>query len=102
MPKVNVEIAESLPEPVEGQTYTITEAEIFTSQVRSYKGIRVSMEAQDGTTVVTALWTRDIAGEKSKLGTFISVLGNDTDKWIAKKIKFVSWRAGNRKIELVT
>jgi len=101
MPKVNVEIAESLPEPEEGKTYTIREAEVFTSQVRSYKGIRVSMVAEDNTEVVTALWTRDIAGEKSKLGTFISVLGNDTDKWISKKIKFVSWRPGNRKIEQV-
>lgn len=101
MPKIQVEIAESLPEPLEGHTYQITEAEPFTSQVRSYKGLRVTMLDEAGNTVVSALWTRDIAGEKSKLGSFIVALGNETDAWIGKKIKFVTWRLGDRKIEVV-
>lgn len=101
MPKINVEIAETLPEPKEGMIYTIAEAEPFTSQVRGYKGLRVAMTGQDGSTVVAALWTRDVAGEKSKLGSFITALGNDTDTWIGKKIKFTTWRQGDRKIEVV-
>ena len=101
MPKINVEIAEQLPEPIEGKTYTITETELFTSQVRGYKGLRVSMTAEDGTQVVAALWTRDIAGEKSKLGAFITALGNDTDNWIGKKVRVVTWRPGDRKIEVI-
>jgi len=102
MPKINVEIAEQLPEPVEGHTYTIGEPELFTSQVRGYKGLRVPMTEDDGTQVVAALWMRDVAGEKSKLGAFITALGGDTDTWTAKKVKIVSWRASNRVIQVVS
>jgi hypothetical protein len=101
MPKIDVEIAESLPEPLEGHTYTIGECELFTSQVRSYKGLRVDMTAEDGTKVVAALWTREIAGTKSKLGAFVAALGDDTDKWIGKKVKIVKWRSGDREIQVV-
>jgi hypothetical protein len=102
MPKIKVEIAESLPEPIEGHIYLITETELFTSPVRSYKGLRVSMkDVVDGTEVVAVLWMRDIAGEKSKLGSFVSVLGDESDSWVGKKIKFVTWRPGDRKIEVI-
>lgn len=102
MPKIKTEIAESLPEPIEGHIYQIIEAELFTSQVKSYKGIRVGMkDVADGSEVVSALWMRDIAGEKSKLGSFISTLGDNTDSWTGKKIKFVTWRPNDRKIEVL-
>lgn len=102
MPKLKVEIAEAMPEPIEGHIYTITEAELFTSQVRSYKGLRVSMkDVADGSEVVAALWMREIAGSKSKLGSFISVLGDESDAWIGKKVKFVTWRPNDRKIEVL-
>jgi len=102
MPKVKVEIAESLPEPIEAHIYVITEAELFTSQVRGYKGIRVSMkDVANGAEVVAALWMREVAGEKSKLGSFISTLGDNTDSWVGKKIKFVTWRPNDRKIEVL-
>ena len=102
MPKINVEIAESLPEPVEGHIYVIGEAELFTSAVRGYKGLRVPMvDVADKSEVVAALWMREVAGEKSKLGSFISVLGEDTDSWTNKKIQIVAWRQGNRKIGVI-
>lgn len=102
MVKVDVEIAESLPEPVEGHIYVIGEAELFTSQVRGYKGLRVPMtDVSDNSEVVAALWMREVAGEKSKLGAFISVLGEDTDAWRNRKIQVVAWRQGNRKIGVV-
>jgi len=101
MVKLKTEIAESQPEPKEGTIYTIGECELITTQVRSYKGLRVAMKAEDGTEVVTVLWMRDVAGEKSKLGSFISALGDDTDAWEGKKIRFVAWREGNRKIEVL-
>jgi len=103
MPKINVEIAEQLPEPLEGHIYQIHDPELFTSAVRSYKGLRVPLTDQtDQMEVIAVLWTRDIAGEKSKLGAFISVLGNDTDTWNGKKIKILKWRPGERQIEVVT
>jgi hypothetical protein len=101
MPKIDVELAEQLPEPAEGHTYTITAAELFTSQVRAYKGLRVNLKEEDGTEVVAPLWMRSIAGEKSKLGAFVKCLGDNTDSWLGKKIKFVAWRANNREINQV-
>jgi hypothetical protein len=102
MPEINVEIAETLPEPIEGHIYQITETELFTSQVRSYKGLRVSMKDDaDGTEVVSALWMREIAGSKSKLGSFVAALGKNSDAWVGKKIRFVTWRPNDRKIEAI-
>ena len=102
MPKINVEIAETLPEPLEGHIYTITETELFTSQVRGYKGLRVAMTDIEGDKpVVAALWMREIAGSKSKLGSFVAALGDDSDTWVGKKIKFVTWRPNDRKIEVI-
>ena len=102
MPKLKVEIAEAMPEPIEGHIYLMTETELFTSPVRGYKGLRVSMkDVADGAEVVTVLWMREIAGEKSKLGSFISVLGDESDAWVGKKVKFVTWRPNDRKIEVL-
>jgi hypothetical protein len=102
MPKIKVEIAESLPEPAEGHIYVIGEAELFTSQVRGYKGLRVPMvDVADNSEVVAALWMREVAGSMSKLGAFVSVLGEDTDSWTNKKIQIVAWRQGNRKIGVI-
>ena len=102
MPKLKVEIAESLPEPLENHIYVIGEAELFTSQVHGWKGLRVPMsDVADKSEVISALWMREVAGEKSKLGAFVSVLGEETDSWAGKKIQIVAWRQGNRKIGVV-
>ena len=102
MPEIPVEIAEQQPEPKENETYTIEEVEVFTSQVRAYKGIRVKMVDANNNVAVTAIWLRNVAGQKSKLGAFIKALGTNTDNWVHKKIKFVAWRDKNREIQLVT
>ena len=102
IPKVKVEIVESQPDVIEGHIYILGEAELFTSQVRGYKGLRVPMtDVADNSEVVASLWMREVAGEKSKIGAFISVLGEDTDAWTHKKIQVVAWRQGNRKIGVV-
>jgi hypothetical protein len=101
MPKIDTEIAEQLPEPLEGHIYKITAAELFTSQVKAYKGLRVNMEEANGTKVVAPLWMRSVAGERSKLGAFIKALGDTTEAWVGKNIKFKAWRQGNREIEVV-
>jgi len=102
MVKLKTEVAESLPEPLEGHIYTIGEADLFTSQVRGYKGLRVPMkDVKDDTEVIAVLWMREVAGENSKLGAFLSVLGDETDSWKGKKIQVVAWREKNRKIQLV-
>jgi hypothetical protein len=101
MVKLKTEIAELLPEPQEGKIYTISTCELFTSPVKGYKGLRVNMVAEDGAKVASSLWTRDIAGQKSKLGAFITVLGEETDAWEGRKIRFLAWRIENRKIEVL-
>ena len=100
--KLKTDTVDELPEAAEGQTYEITEVEEFTSQIRGYKGLRVSMKDKEGEEVVEALWLRDVAGSRSKLGSFIVVLGKDTDAWIGKSITFISWKPSNRVIQLAT
>jgi len=101
MPEIKTELVDELPKPTEGQIYTIMSVEVFTSPVRSYKGIRVAMTDRDNKAIGETLWTREVAGEKSKLGSFLKALGKETDAWIGKHIKFVAWSQGNRKIEVV-
>lgn len=101
MPELPTKVAEQFPEPLEGRTYTITGVEMFTSKVQSYKGLRVTMVDDPGNMVVAPLWLRDEAGQRSKLGAFITALGANTDNWINKKIKFLSWRPKDREIQVV-
>jgi hypothetical protein len=99
--KIGTQLAEELPKPQEGQTYTITKAEALTTQVRQFGGIRIELKARGGETLVEVLWMREVAGANSKLGSFITALGKDTDNWIGKKVKFVKWGERNRQIEVV-
>ena len=102
MPKINVEVAETQPEPQENHVYIIGECELFTSQIHGYKGLRVPMKDEaDQKEIVAALWMREVAGKQSKLGAFITVLGQDTDTWLGKKIMVKSWRPNLRKIEVL-
>lgn len=101
MPEINVKVVEQLPEPLEGQIYTIEEAQVITTSVRSYKGIRVTMTDTQNRKHGTMLWLREEPGSQSKIGAFASALGSNTDAWIGKKVQFVSWRQGNRKLQVV-
>lgn len=102
MVKLDVQTVEELPTPQEGRTYEITGAEEFQSQVRGYKGLRLTMKDSAGMEVVESLWLRSPVGAKSKLGSFITVLGKDTDNWKGKAITFIAWKASNRIIQLAT
>ena len=100
MPVLNVQTTDEIPAAEEGKVYTIKTADEFSSAVRSFKGLRVSLEDTKGDIAVEALWLRSPVGIKSKLGAFIHILGKDTKNWIGKRIRFVTWKPGNRKIEL--
>lgn len=101
MPEIDVEIAEQMPRPREGGIYRIEKVEIFTSALRGYKGIRVTMTDENDNLVVEPLWTREVASTHSKIGAFIAALGKNTDNWIGKKIKIIDWRPASRKIEVL-
>jgi len=102
VPKLNIQTTDEIPSAQEGKAYEITGADEFSSQVRSFKGLRVSLKDSKGETAVEALWMRSPVGPKSKIGCFIQLLGKNTDKWIGKRVRFVSWKAGNRVIALET
>ena len=100
MVKIETELVQPLPEPEEGKTYTIKNVEYVTTQRMGYKGYRVLLEDTEGNEAATMLWDREQAGINSKLGSFLVVLGSDTDEWIGKRITFISWRQRARKIQL--
>jgi len=91
MPKIDVKIAETKPEPYAGLVAKITNAEVIETQRQHFNGIRVSLVDKEGNEYATMLWLRDTVGQRSKLGAFITALGDDTDEWIGKWIRFVSW-----------
>ena len=101
MPELKSEIVETLPEPLEGKTYLVQKAEVFTSGVHSYKGVRVELQGEGGEMHGTVLWLRDVAGDKSKLGSFMKALGSNTDNWLGKRLKFEKWRDKVREVQLV-
>ena len=100
MVKLDVQTTDEIPSAEEGKTYKITDAEEFASAVRGFRGLRVTLKDSEDNEYVEALWLRSPVGPKSKLGAFISILGKETKKWIGKNITFISWKEGNRVIEL--
>jgi hypothetical protein len=101
MPIIETELATEKPFH-EGLTGEIVSAEIVKTPVSGYSGIRVTIkEAGTDEKYAEMLWIRPRTGVKSKLGAFISVLGNNTDTWVGKLIKIVKWTAKEREIQLV-
>ena len=89
-------------EPSETLEYEIVNVEEVVTAVRGLHGLRVTLkELKTNQTFATMLWLRETVGEHSKLGAFVKALGDDTDKWIGKKIRIVSWKPRQREIELV-
>jgi len=83
-------------------TYEIKNVESFTSELRGFEGIRVTLNDGSDLFWAVALWMgRQIVGRKSKLGAFILALGNDPDKWVGQKIQFKKWEPRDRVIEKV-
>lgn len=100
IPKLDVQTTDEIPAAEEGKVYDIVSADEFSSAVRSFKGLRVTLKDLKGNEAVEALWLRSPVGPKSKLGSFVVVLGKDTKNWIGKRIRIISWKQGSRQIEL--
>lgn len=84
-----------------GVKYAIVSVEEFKSDQQGFLGWRVVLDGGSDKLFAIALWTRDIVGRRSKLGSFIEKLGNEPDDWPPHVIKFVMWADKNREIELV-
>ena len=98
-------------EPEEGKTYIITKVEEVKTAVRGFNGIRVTMKStnpKDNNEYATMLWLREVAGPGSKLGAFLMAFkkalgenGTDTQHWVNKTIRIVSWQPRRREIVVV-
>ncbi len=99
--KIPGKMIERKPKPTEGKVYTIKSVEF--RETSNGKGFRVVLSDTKGNEYEDMLWLNksDEYGPKSKLGAFVTVLGDDTDDWIGKKIKIISWTPKNNEISLV-
>jgi len=106
--KLNTKLSKSLPTFHVGLIGKISSVEAIKTKIRGLDAIRVVLsdtnceEANDGTNEhADVLWLRERVSRNSKLGAFISVLGDDTDKWLNRVIVFDKWQEKDRKIQVV-
>jgi len=101
MPKIQTEFRAEKPF-YEGLVGEIKTAEVLKTAVSGYDGVRVTVEeAGTGEKYAEMLWIRGFVGLKSKLGAFISELGDNTDSWVGKTIRIVRWKEKDRQIQIV-
>lgn len=100
-PKLNTEVREGADDVNEGIPYEITNVEEIITEARQFSGIRVSLLTQKAEEGNVVLWQRKVTGTGSKLGVFITALGNDTDKWLHKWVVFDTWQDRNRVLSVV-
>ena len=114
MPRIKTTLAEAI-EPKEGRTYVVTEVEERKTDVQGFVGQRVKFEpterkADDDEDYATMLWSREEAGVKSKLGSFMAAfldylgdedLAFETDNWVGCTIRIVKWQPRDREIEVI-
>ncbi|GAI52674.1 unnamed protein product [marine sediment metagenome] len=101
MPKIGTKVLEGADDVRIGVVYTILMVEEVETDVAKYHGLRVGLIDKDKDEGSVMLWQRPITSPRSKLGSFLTLLENDTDKWTGKKIIFKDWRPGARLVELV-
>ena len=100
MSKIGTKVVEGGDDVQTGVEYQIITAEEVTTEVAYYKGIRVGLEDKKGNLASVMLWQRPVTSPGSKLGAFITLLGDDTEKWLGKKIIFKAWAKDARKLEV--
>jgi hypothetical protein len=97
-PEIGTEVVESGDTVELNVIYSILNVEEVTTEVSFYQGIRVEMIGTAGQLGSIMLWRRSKVGKGSKLGSFIELLGSNTDTWKGKFIVFEKWEKNNRKI----
>jgi len=100
MPKLGVEVREGADNVDLNTPYEVVNVEEVTTDVSAYAGIRVEFLSKAAKTGTIMLWKRPVTGTASKLGVFITALGDNTDKWLHKWVIFIGWEKGNRNIEV--
>jgi len=108
MVKLNTKISRGLPTFHTGLIGKISKAEVVKTKLKGLDALRVILsdtnceESGDGSTEhADVLWLREKVSKNSKLGAFLSVLGDETDKWLGRTIVIDSWSEKDRKIQVV-
>ena len=106
--KLNTKIKKSLPRFHVGLIGKITSVELIKTKISGIDALRVALsdtnceENMDGSNQhVDVLWIRENVSGNSKLGAFVSVLGDDTDKWLGRTIVIDRWQEKDRRIQVV-
>jgi len=108
MVKLNTKISKPLPNFHVGLIGKISSVEVVKTKLRGLDALRVVLSdtncdesGDDSNEHADVLWLREKVSKNSKLGAFITVLGDDTDKWIGHIIVFDKWAEKDRKIQVV-
>jgi len=84
-----------------GKKYNIILVDTVKTEVQKWEGVRVQLASSLTDVIAIMLWIGETVSGTSKLGAFIGALGDETDQWRGKNIKFVRWTEKNRKIEVL-
>lgn len=101
MPKIDTEVREGADDVVEGVPYEIVNVEEVETDVQNLLGIRVSLLDQKAGEGNVMLWKRKITGTTSKLGAYITTLGNNTDSWLHKWVIHETWKPRNNVLVVI-
>jgi len=88
-------------ELVVGKTYLVEDVQKFHSEVQGFEGYRLTLSAGPNDVLAIPLWTREIAGRKSKLGSFMMALGEKVGSWNGRCVIIKTWEPRNRVVEEV-
>lgn len=100
MPETGIKLQEGADNIRLGVPYMINDVDELTTEVGAYKGFRVELLDAKGNVGSVMLWSRPITSPKSKLGSFVNLLGSNTDEWLQKWIIFHSWQQNARLVEM--
>ena len=101
MPEYNTRVTYDIQK---GGIYEIQTAEGITTRM-NLSGVRVSLRSRDGKDqreYAVTLWPAEQVSATSKWGSFVSVLGNNTDSWVNKWIRVDEWQSRLCMIALVS
>lgn len=100
MPEYNTQVSFDIKKD---GIYEIISAEQITTR-SGLEGLRVELKAKeiaDKRNYAVTLWTSDTVSASSKFGSFLAVLGNNTDDWLHKWIRVTNWQNRLCEIQLV-
>lgn len=105
MPKINTKVAETQPDLSEDGEYEVVTVESMKTIQNNWPAIRIACKDAEGIEFVAMAWLpKDMSqgtADYSKLGAFMSKMGDDTDSWVGKKFRVDEWKAKHNEIAII-